>query len=44
MVTQKGLSLASVGASYELVDTLKRPSPGSKQVLVKSLVVGLNPV
>jgi len=40
----KGLLLAKPGAPYELVDNLEKPRPGKNQILVKSLVTGINPV
>jgi NADPH:quinone reductase-like Zn-dependent oxidoreductase len=40
----KGLTLAKPGAPYELVSDIEQPTPGSKQVLVKSLYTGINPV
>lgn len=40
----KGLTLAKPGAPYELVSDLEKPAPGPKQVLVKSLYAGINPV
>lgn len=40
----KGLLLAKPGAPYELVDNIERPRPGKKQILVRSLVTGINPV
>jgi hypothetical protein len=40
----KGVSLDKAGGEYTLVDTIDKPEPGKKQVLVKSLVAGLNPV
>lgn len=40
----KGLTLAKPGAPYELVSDIDKPTPGPKQVLVKSLYTGINPV
>lgn len=40
----KGLTVAKPGAPYELVSDIETPAPGSKQVLVKSLYTGINPV
>jgi hypothetical protein len=40
----KGLTLAKPGAPYVLVSDLEKPTPGPKQVLVKSLYTGINPV
>ncbi|KAG9229841.1 hypothetical protein BJ875DRAFT_488553 [Amylocarpus encephaloides] len=36
--------LDKVGGDYHLFDNLDRPKPGQRQLLVKSLVAGLNPV
>ncbi|KAI9893972.1 MAG: hypothetical protein M1814_004742 [Vezdaea aestivalis] len=40
----KGLSVEKQGAPFAVVDGLDKPSPGPKQILVKSLVAGVNPV
>lgn len=40
----KGILLEKVGGEFTLVDTLEKPKPGPTQVLVKSLVAGINPV
>jgi NADPH:quinone reductase-like Zn-dependent oxidoreductase len=40
----KGILLDKVGGDFHLVDTLDKPSPGNKQILVKSLVTAINPV
>lgn len=40
----KGLLLKEAGGNYNLVDTIDKPVPGKKQVLVKSLVTAINPV
>ncbi|KAF4626707.1 hypothetical protein G7Y89_g11455 [Cudoniella acicularis] len=40
----KGILVDKAGGEYALVDTLEKPKPGKNQVLVKSLVTGLNPV
>ncbi|EPE33528.1 GroES-like protein [Glarea lozoyensis ATCC 20868] len=40
----KGISLDKPGGEYSLIETIEKPVPGKKQVLVKSLVTGLNPV
>lgn len=42
--TMKGILLDKVGGDFHLVDTLEKPSPGNKQILVKSLVTAINPV
>ena len=40
----KGIIVENAGDEYTLVDTIEKPSPGKNQILVKSLVSGLNPV
>ncbi|KFX86801.1 hypothetical protein V490_08834 [Pseudogymnoascus sp. VKM F-3557] len=40
----KGIQLDKVGGDFHLVDTLEKPIPGKKQILVKSLVTAINPV
>jgi NADPH:quinone reductase-like Zn-dependent oxidoreductase len=40
----KGLTVAKPGAPYELTTELQKPTPGPKQVLVKSLYTAINPV
>lgn len=40
----KGLLLDKVGGEFRIVDDLDVPTPGPGQVLVKSLVTGINPV
>jgi len=40
----KGVIVSKVGAPFEVVDNLTKPSPGPGQILVKSLVTGINPV
>jgi NADPH:quinone reductase-like Zn-dependent oxidoreductase len=40
----KGILLSKAGGDYALVDTIEKPKPGKNQILVKSLVAGLNPV
>ena len=42
--TMKGILLDKVGGEYHLEDTIEKPTPGRKQVLVKSLVTAINPV
>jgi len=44
MATQTGITIAGPNEPYTVVDTIARPSPGPKEVLVKSLYVGINPV
>jgi hypothetical protein len=40
----KGVILSKVGGDYEIVDHLEKPEPGRHQILVKSIVTGINPV
>jgi NADPH:quinone reductase-like Zn-dependent oxidoreductase len=40
----KGILLSEVGGEFIAVDTLEKPKPGKNQILVKSLVTGINPV
>jgi NADPH:quinone reductase-like Zn-dependent oxidoreductase len=40
----KGVLVEKAGGEYTLVDTVEKPKPGKGQILVKSLVSGLNPV
>jgi len=42
--TMKGVIVSEVGGSYEIVSNLDKPKPGPGQVLVKSIVTGINPV
>ncbi|KAB5575460.1 chaperonin 10-like protein [Coniochaeta sp. 2T2.1] len=44
MATQSGLLLTAPDEPYKIVSTIPIPKPGHKQVLVKSLVTGINPV
>jgi NADPH:quinone reductase-like Zn-dependent oxidoreductase len=44
MATQTGLQVAGPNEPYTVVDTIPVPVPGPKQVLVKSLATGINPV
>ncbi len=44
MATQSGITIAGPNEPYTVVKNIARPAPGSKQVLVKSLYVGINPV
>lgn len=39
----KGVILPKVGGAFELVDNLEVPKPGPRQILVKSIVTGINP-
>ncbi len=40
----KGVLLEKAGGDFAIVDTLEPPKPGRNQILVKSQVVGINPV
>ncbi len=40
----KGVTVAQPGAPYVVTSDLEKPTPGPKQILVKSLYAGLNPV
>ena len=40
----KGILLDKVGGEYYLTDSVEKPSPGKKQILVRSLVTAINPV
>ncbi|SPO01224.1 related to oxidoreductase [Cephalotrichum gorgonifer] len=44
MTTQSGITVESPGKPWTIVSSIPRPSPGKKQALVRSVVVGLNPV
>ncbi|KAB5531198.1 chaperonin 10-like protein [Coniochaeta sp. 2T2.1] len=44
MATQSGLLLTAPDEPYKIVSSIPIPRPGPKQVLVKSLVTGINPV
>jgi NADPH:quinone reductase-like Zn-dependent oxidoreductase len=44
MATQSGITIEGPNKPYTIVDNIPRPTPGPKQVLVKSLAVGINPV
>ncbi len=44
MATQSGITIAGPNEPYTVVNTIARPTPGTRQVLVKCLYVGLNPV
>jgi len=39
----KGVLLETASSDYAIVDNLEKPTPGKNQILVKSLVAGLNP-
>jgi NADPH:quinone reductase-like Zn-dependent oxidoreductase len=40
----KGVIVAKAGGLFEVTDTLERPKPGPKEILVKSLAAGINPM
>jgi hypothetical protein len=40
----KGVLVEKAGGEYTLVDTVEKLKPGKGQILVKSIVSGLNPV
>jgi NADPH:quinone reductase-like Zn-dependent oxidoreductase len=40
----KGLTVAKIGAPYEVQNDIKKPVPGKGQILVKSIFTGINPV
>src|SRR5947208_2940335 len=44
MATMKGVVVAKAGAPFEVVETVTKPSPGPNEILVKSLVAGMNPM
>lgn len=44
MATQTGLTIAAPNEPYVVSNDIPRPKPGPKQVLVKSLFVGVNPM
>jgi len=44
MATQTGITVAAVSEPYTIVHDLPRPKPGPKQILVKGLAAGINPV
>ncbi|CAM1506003.1 Fc.00g116400.m01.CDS01 [Cosmosporella sp. VM-42] len=44
MASQSGIIIEGPNKPYTIVQNIIRPSPGSKQVLVKCLAVGINPV
>ncbi|KAF5008933.1 hypothetical protein FDECE_4796 [Fusarium decemcellulare] len=44
MTTQSGITIDGPNKPFTVVDSISRPTPGSKQVLVKSLGVGINVV
>lgn len=40
----KGVIVPKAGGEFEVVDNLDKPSLGDGEILVKSLVAGLNPM
>ncbi|KAJ3539811.1 hypothetical protein NM208_g5338 [Fusarium decemcellulare] len=44
MATQSGITIDGPNKPFTVVNSIPRPTPGSKQVLVKSLGLGINPV
>jgi len=44
MATQSGITVAAVNEPYVIVDNITRPKPGPKQVLLKCVATGINPV
>jgi len=40
----KGVIVSKVCGPWEIVDNIEKPTPGPHQILVKSLVTGINPV
>ncbi|APA05816.1 hypothetical protein SS1G_01812 [Sclerotinia sclerotiorum 1980 UF-70] len=40
----KGVIIASANAPWQVVDDLEKPVPGKHQILVKSLITGINPL
>ena len=44
MATQTGITVAAVNEPYTVVHDIPKPSPGPKQILVKGLALGINPV
>jgi len=40
----KGIQVEKVGGSFDYVEDLVKPSPGKKEILVKSVVTAINPV
>lgn len=44
MPTQSGITISAPNAPYTVVNDIEQPTPCSKQALVKTLYVGLNPV
>ncbi|KAF4436708.1 hypothetical protein FACUT_6303 [Fusarium acutatum] len=44
MATQAGIIIEGANQPHKVVDNISRPSPEGRQVLVKCLAVGLNPI
>jgi NADPH:quinone reductase-like Zn-dependent oxidoreductase len=44
MATQAGIIIEGADQPHKVVDNISRPSPEGRQVLVKCLAVGLNPM
>ncbi len=44
MATQTGITVAGPNEPFTAVNDIPRPVPGAKQVLVRVLAVGINPV
>lgn len=44
MATQTGIIIEGANQPHKVVGTIPRPSPEGRQVLVKCLAVGLNPM
>ena len=40
----KGLIVTKIGGDFEVINNLEKPSPGKGEILVKSIVTGINPV
>ncbi|KAF4445332.1 hypothetical protein F53441_10881 [Fusarium austroafricanum] len=44
MATQSGIIIEGANQPYQIVDNIPRPTPGARQVLIKCLAVGINPI
>ena len=40
----KGVTVTKAGGPFEVTDGIDKPKPGKKDILVKSLVTGINPM
>jgi NADPH:quinone reductase-like Zn-dependent oxidoreductase len=40
----KGVIVSKPGGSFEVTDGIENPKPGKNEILVKSLVTGINPM